>query len=107
MREYIIIVILLIIILLFLLYKKGKEYFENIEISKNAKYYFSFTTSPQRLKHLQPILDRLINQSIKPEKIIVNIPPKFKRTNEVYDYAVIKNIEDSNPLVQFNRIDCL
>ena len=92
------------LILSYILFK-CKEKFENIQISNNVKYYFSFTTSPQRLKHLIPILERLQNQSIKPEKIIINIPPKFKRTNEAYDYDVIKKIEDAIPLVHFNRIE--
>jgi hypothetical protein len=72
---------------------------------KNKKYYFSFTTSPQRVKNLKPILEKLQNQTIKPEKIIVNIPPKFKRTNETYDYDVITKLEKDIPLVHFNKIE--
>lgn len=72
---------------------------------KNIKYYFSFTTSPQRVKNLKPILEKLQNQTIKPEKIIVNIPPKFKRTNESYDYDVITKLEKDVPLVHFNKIE--
>ena len=44
----------------------------------------SLTTSPKRLPLIGATLDSIINQSVKPSKIYVNIPPIFKRTNEKY-----------------------
>ena len=44
----------------------------------------SLTTSPKRLPLIGNTLDSIINQTIKPSKIYVNIPPIFKRTNETY-----------------------
>ena len=104
MNKKIIIIIILIFIFVILLLK-NREHFGNIDDLKDIKYYFSFTTSPQRMKNLKPIIEKLANQTIKPEKIIINIPPKFKRTNESYDENLMKQIQNDIPLVYFNKIE--
>lgn len=42
-------------------------------MSKN-KYIISFTTIPTRLKNIHFTIDSLLNQLVKPEKIILNVP---------------------------------
>jgi len=49
------------------------------------RYIISFTTSPTRIHKIKPMLDSLLNQTSKPELIILNIPKAFKRTGEEYD----------------------
>tara|TARA_R110002074_G_scaffold8841_9_gene35823 strand:+ start:5256 stop:6011 length:756 start_codon:yes stop_codon:yes gene_type:complete len=45
----------------------------------HTKYVVSLTTIPSRLSKLQPVLDSYLSQSIKPEKIILNIPREYMR----------------------------
>jgi hypothetical protein len=82
----------------------------------------SLTTSPKRLPLIGSTLDSIMNQSVTPSKIYVNIPPIFKRTNEPYpDPALIfkdkykdiviwnTNCEDLGPITKLqgalNMID--
>jgi hypothetical protein len=44
----------------------------------------SLTTSPKRLPLLEKTLDSIVQQNIKPNKIYVNLPLVFERTQEVY-----------------------
>ena len=56
------------------------------------KYIVSFTTSPIRIHKCQPMLLSILNQSRKPDLIILNIPKIFNRTGETYD--IPKNVSD-------------
>jgi hypothetical protein len=49
-----------------------------------AKFIVSLTTSPKRLPMLEETLNSILQQNIKPSRIIVNTPPIFKRTGEEY-----------------------
>ena len=64
------------------------------------KYIISFTTSPTRIHKCEPMLDSLLNQTVKPDLIILNIPKVFKRTSE--EYTIPPGLEDK---VFINRID--
>ena len=48
------------------------------------KYIVSFTTSPSRIKKIKPMLDSILNQTKKPDLIILNLPKIFHRTKETY-----------------------
>ncbi len=39
----------------------------------------SMTTIPSRINHIEPVLDSLINQTVKPYMIYLNIPKKYNR----------------------------
>ncbi len=45
----------------------------------------SLTTSPTRIHALKPVLKRLMEQTVQPDKIVLNLPHVFKRTGETYD----------------------
>jgi len=45
----------------------------------------SFTTSPTRIHKCKPMLDSLLNQTQRPELILLNIPKSFRRTGETYE----------------------
>ncbi len=64
------------------------------------KYIVSFTTSPTRIHKCQPMLESLLNQSRKPDLIVLNIPHKFARTGETYD--IPNNVSNS---VYINRTE--
>jgi len=49
------------------------------------KIWVSLTTSPTRIWKIKPTLESLIAQTIKPEKIVINIPNVFSRTQETYE----------------------
>lgn len=65
----------------------------------------SLTTSPKRIHTLKPILKRLMEQTIQPDKIVLNLPHVFKRTGETYDipdylyqpWLYINRCEDIGP----------
>jgi hypothetical protein len=63
----------------------------------------SMTTSPKRIINIQPLLECISNQTIKPDKIVLNLPYVFKRTNMKFDN--IPGFVENNPLVQINRCD--
>ena len=63
-----------------------------------TKYVVSLTTIPSRIKKLKPVLDSYMNQTIKPEKIILNIPREYMRFPEQQI-----QIPDYGPLVLINR----
>ena len=64
------------------------------------KYVVSFTTSPTRIHKCKSMLDSLLNQTVKPDLIILNIPHVFARTSE--EYKIPLDIEDN---VLVNRSD--
>ena len=41
------------------------------------KYILSLTTIPSRINYIESTIKSLINQTLKPEKIILNIPKKY------------------------------
>ena len=70
----------------------------------------SLTTTPYRIDTIKPVLDSIMRQSIKPTKIYVNIPWRFKRDNteyviptwlkdypNIYSNIIINRTEDYGP----------
>ena len=41
--------------------------------------YVSISTIPQRLKNIEESVESLLKQTLKPDKIFINIPYKYKR----------------------------
>ena len=60
----------------------------------------SLTTTPYRIDTIKPVLDSLVRQSIKPTRIYVNIPWRFKREDTKY---VIPAWLKSYPSIIINR----
>jgi hypothetical protein len=76
--------------------------FENFFNSK-PNIYISLTTSPTRIDKIEHLLKSLSEQTIKPYKIVLNLPHVFKRTNQTFDK--IPEFINKYPLVQINRVD--
>ena len=64
------------------------------------KFVISFTTSPSRIEKIKPMIDSIINQSLKPNLILLNIAEIFPRTGERY---IIPDFVKNN--VTINRIE--
>ena len=65
---------------------KSEKYIDIItsNIKTNDKIIFSLTTSPKRILKMKPVIDSILNQKVVPDMIRINIPKRFKRTNEKY-----------------------
>ena len=51
--------------------------------------YVSLSTIPPRINELSKSIDSLLNQTIKPDKIFINIPKKFRRfKEEIKDHQI-------------------
>lgn len=66
------------------------------------KYIVSFTTSPTRIHKCRPMLNSILEQTRKPDLILLNIPKVFERTGETYEIpkfvenSVIVNVVDKD-----------
>jgi len=67
--------------------------------------YISLSTIPNRVKYLNKSVDSLLNQTLKPDKIFINIPYKYKRFDEVIRDSEIPQFD--NKSVEVTRCeDC-
>ncbi len=67
--------------------------------------YVSLSTIPQRLKNLNQSVESLLKQTVKPDKIFINIPYNYKRFNETIKDNQIPKF--NNSLVEITRCeDC-
>jgi hypothetical protein len=69
----------------------------------------SMTTIPNRIEHIEPVLNSILNQSVAPSKIYMNIPHVFTRENQEYiipdfitnnDKIIINRCEDLGPITK-------
>ena len=58
----------------FKIIKKNKE---NKKYISSNKYIISLTTIPSKINYIERTIKSLIEQTLKPEKIILNIPKKY------------------------------
>jgi hypothetical protein len=77
--------ILLLLILFVLLQIKKKEIYKIENFSNDYKIYISLTTIPERINNIRTILDSLISQNQKFEKILFNVPNYSKRFKTKYN----------------------
>jgi hypothetical protein len=69
-------------------------------IATNREIFVSLSTSPKRIGNIGPLINTLSNQTVKPTKIILNLPFVFKRTNTTFDE--VPEFVTNNPLVYVN-----
>ncbi len=48
------------------------------------KIIICFSTIPSRIKDLEPVIQSLLNQTLRPDKIYINVPIKYKRFSEKF-----------------------
>ena len=67
--------------------------------------YVSLTTIPQRIKNINKSIDSLLKQSLKPDKIFINIPFKYRRFTETISDDLIPKFDNS--IIEVTRCeDC-
>jgi hypothetical protein len=77
--------------------------------ARNSKEYFSspviisLTTSPKRISQIQPTLDRIMEQTVLPDAIVLNLPHVFKRNGETF--GDLPEFITTNPLIKINRCE--
>ena len=57
--------------------------------------YVSISTIPSRIKNLEKSVKSILNQTLKPDKIFINIPLKYRRFKEIIRDEQIPNFKDS------------
>ena len=57
--------------------------------------YISLSTIPQRIKNLNVSIESLLNQTVKPDKIFINIPYKYERFDEIVKDEQIPKFDTS------------
>jgi len=65
--------------------------------------YVSVSTIPQRLKNLNNSIESLLKQTLKPDKIFVNIPFKYRRFSEIVEDHQIPKFD--NNIVEVTRCE--
>ena len=58
--------------------------------------YVSISTIPSRIKNLEKSVESILNQTIKPDKIFINIPFKYRRFKETIRKDQIPNFKDNS-----------
>jgi len=65
--------------------------------------YVSLTTIPKRIENIKKSVDSLLEQTVKPDKIYINIPKKYKRFKEVVEENHIPKFEKN--IVEVTRCE--
>ena len=58
-----------------------------------SRNILTLTTSPKRIKHLQPVLNSLRNQVKSPDAIYINLPDQYRNRDT---YTIPDWLEDSS-----------
>ena len=58
--------------------------------------YVSISTIPPRIKNLEKSVESILNQTLKPDKIFINIPFKYRRFKEAIGDNQLPNFKDSS-----------
>jgi hypothetical protein len=76
------------------------RYYAEYYSEKQEQIFVTLTTSPQRIAHIAPTIDSIMQQSVKPDKIMLNLPHVFKRNNT--RFTTLPTFLTDNPYVQIN-----
>ena len=76
----------------------------------NRKIIATLTTIPERLINLRPTLQSILNQTLKPDEIILSIPPKSTRNPKnqklyLFDIDLITFINGNNIVIRKTKYD--
>lgn len=66
----------------------------------DREIFISLSTSPKRIENIGPLIKTLSTQTVKPTKIVLNLPFVFKRTNTTFNE--LPDFVTTNPLVYVN-----
>lgn len=95
-------ILLIMVILSVGFWNRKLEGFE-VHVSLNADVVVTLCTSPKRIDKIKPVIDSILNQTIKPDKIVLNLPFVFKRHNS--RFGKIPGFLKNNSRVYINWCD--
>ncbi len=95
------IILLILMLYISLQFYRIHKWKHNICIKKH-RIVVSLTTTPGRLKHINTTVASLNNQTMKPDKIYLNVPYKYAKTGESY---VIPDELHNNPNLTINYVE--
>ncbi|MEP1118431.1 hypothetical protein [Ekhidna sp.] len=81
---------------------KSDRWTLRVNSKERSKAVVSMSVLPSRFKGILPTLNSLTDQSVLPEKIIINLPKRFKRDKS--DYKIPEYVS-VHPLVEINWIE--
>ena len=87
------IILICVFVLISALYFTTKEGF-------SPEVIISLTTSPKRIAQIKPTLDRIMEQTVLPNAIVLNLPYVFKRNGDKFD--TLPEFITSNTLIKIN-----
>ena len=88
--------------LIYLRLTSSEYWVSRISNRQRSKAVFSMSVLPSRFKGLLPTLNSLTDQSVLPNKIIINLPKYFKRDKTEYE---IPEYVLNHPLIFINWIE--
>lgn len=71
--------------------EKYLENYKKLDKASNNKVIISFSTSPENIKNIKPMLNSILDQTVKVDNIFLNLP-KDKKYEIPEDYKKILNI---------------
>ena len=72
---------------------------DNMNNNYLPEIIISLTTSPKRLPKIKPVIDSIMNQTLLPNKIVLNLPYVFKRFNTTFDCIPTFILDNSKIIV--------
>lgn len=74
-----------------------------INTKNTEEIIISLTTSPKRIAQMKPVIDSIMDQSLLPDKIVINLPYVFKRDNTTF--TTIPEFLTSNSRIHLNTCE--
>ncbi|WP_421870205.1 glycosyltransferase family A protein [Marinoscillum sp.] len=81
---------------------KPQKWIDHLPGKPSSKAVISLSVLPARFKHFEPTLNSITDQTVLPEKIIINLPRTFKRDKTNYE---IPDYVKNHPLIHINWIE--
>lgn len=76
---------------------------DNSNSKKTPEIIVSLTTSPKRIHKIKPLIDIIMNQTLPPDKMVLNLPYVFKRDNSFF--SEIPDFITNHPKIIVNRCE--
>lgn len=73
------------------------------DIIKGKRIVVTLTTSPTRINKIEKMIDSIMNQNVKPDRIYINLPHVFKRDNT--RFGILPEFIKNNPIIYINRTE--
>jgi hypothetical protein len=89
-----------LLVVLFVIYSQNQTTQAPENQSVQREVYVSMTTSPKRIESIEKTINCMLGQTLKPTRIILNLPTIFKRDNSTF--GNLPQFITNNPLIKVN-----